>query len=219
MPILIAAFIFYIPKRKIPLKIALISIVAVPVVFYFGVRLNYSLNKEGRTWGSFDYNYAISYAMDYTFGTKEDNGERGIGQGRGGATLLLLDKLGKGNLNEKDWFGYGLRFVYAVNYEEFSELNFNITNKGSATGAFQTLITSGYLGLIAMVLFALSLILHTQNARLKYVLLGFFCWEFFFYTGILLRETALGFLLVYIVVLSGSKLRTMDRLEQNKLSF
>lgn len=213
MPILIALFMFYIPRRKIPLKAAFLSLFFVPLVFYMGVRFNPTLNKERTLGGSFDLKYAYNYARDYMFGSKDDNQ---IVHGRGGATLLVYNKFVSGDVTEKDWFGHGLRFMYATDYEEFNELGLGIDSKGAATGFFQTMVTNGYIGIIATVWFVFSLLFKTKNKRLRYVLLSFFCWEYFFYTGIILRELSLSFLLIYIVLFSDSEVNLINKVQELK---
>jgi hypothetical protein len=203
MPVLIALFMFYIPKKRIPLKVAILSLIAVLLVFYLGVRFNPSLNKEGTFGGSFDMEYTFKFAQNYMFGTK-DNDQ--TGQGRGGATLLVYDKFVKGDVTEKDWLGYGLRYMYATDYSEFEELGLGISSKGAATGFFQTMVTNGYIGIMATIWFIFSLLFKTKNKRLRYVLIGVFCWEYFFYTGIILRELSLSFMLIYIVLFSDNVL-------------
>lgn len=205
MPALIGLVMFYIPRHKIPLKVAILSAFAVPLIFYFGIRFNPTLNREGRIGGSFDLKYATNYAREYMFG-KDDNMTEG--EGRGGATILVYNRLVSGDVTTNDLLGYGLRFMYATDYEEFDELDLGINGKGAATGFFQTMITNGYVGIIALLYFAFSLIAKTKNNRLKYVLFGIFCWEYFFYTGIILRELALSFLLVYIIIFSRKDFRS-----------
>jgi hypothetical protein len=200
MPILIGLLMFYVPKRKIPNRVAILASLAIPLVFYFGIRLNPTLNKERKIWGSFDPGFALNYAKVYSFGENEQS-EKGVG--RGGATILLIEKFVNFDFNEKEWTGYGLRFIYAANYNEFQDLNLGINHIGSATGAFQTMVSNGYIGIIAILWFALSILLKTQNRRLRYVLVGFFCWEYFFYTGSVLREMSLSFLLIYLVLFSN----------------
>jgi hypothetical protein len=203
MPIVVALFMFYIPKRRIPNTVIFFSVLAVPLIFYLGVRFNPTLNKEGAIGGSFDAIYAFDYAKNYMFGDRE---ERKPGTGRGGATLLLYDKILTSELSSKDWFGYGLRFIYATNYEEFEDLNFGISTKGAATGLFQTYVSSGFIGILTTVLFTLSILFKTRNRRLKYVLILFFFWEYFLYTGIVLREYSLSFLLIYLIIFSEKDL-------------
>jgi hypothetical protein len=214
MPIIFFLFVFYIPKRKIPNKILILSLFFVPLIFYLGVRYNPSLNKEGAIGGSFDPKYAVDYAQNYMFGAK-DNKESGTG--RGGATLLLYNKLVRNEISSRDWFGYGLRYIYATDYEQFEEFNFGISTKGAATGVFQSYVSSGYIGILATFLFALSLLVKTRNRRLKYVIIGFFFWEYFFYTGIVLRENSLSFLLTYLILYSDKELAVTNK-KRNQIS-
>jgi hypothetical protein len=199
MPILMALMLFYVPKHKIPLKVAILSLFVVPLVFYMGIRFNPTLNREGRIGGSFDINYAINYAQKYTFGSEDINE---TGQGRGGATILVYNKFLNGEFSNQDWLGHGLRFMYATDYAQFDDLNLGINSKGAATGLFQTLITNGYIGIFSILFFAFSLLVKTKFKRLRYVLFGIFIWEYFFYTGIILRELSLSFLLIYIILFS-----------------
>ena len=129
-----------------------------------------------------------------------ENVEAGVG--RGGANLLLFEKIRKGELNREDWFGYGLRFMYATTYSEFQELGYGISTKGAATGVFQTLVSNGLAGVFATLLFVFSILIKIKNNRLKYVIIGIFLWEYLFYTGSILRETALAVILVYTVLAS-----------------
>lgn len=216
MPILVAFLMFYVPRRKIPNRVALISILAIPLVFYFGIRLNPTLNREGRIWGSFDPGFAINYARTYSFGEQNRN-EKGVG--RGGATFLLIQKFVNNDFNKKEWTGYGLRFIYATNYVDFQELNLGINHIGSATGAFQTMVSNGYLGIIALFWFSMSIVLKTKNKRFRYVLVAFMIWEYFFYTGSVLREIPLSFLLIYLIVFSGEKTENKIVKQKNILSY
>jgi hypothetical protein len=92
--------------------------------------------------------------------------------------------------------------MYATNYDEFEEFNFGLNHKGSATGIYQTMITNGYIGIFCILILMYFIIDTTANRRIKFVLFSFFIWEYFFYTGIVLREPALSFLLVYVILLS-----------------
>ncbi|HUX56209.1 MAG TPA: hypothetical protein VMV77_04500 [Bacteroidales bacterium] len=200
-PILLAFLLFYVPKKMIPVRIIAISVIAIPLIFYLGVRINPTLNEEHKIWGRFDINYAFNYATDYSFGEEEVEGF-----GRGGATLMLLRNLVEGDLKNSDWLGYGLRKMYATDYSEFADLGFGISSKGAATGVFQTMVSNGYIGIASVIWFAVSMILFTRNRRLRFLLLGYFLWEYFFYTGMSLREPALSFILIYIVLFSPREL-------------
>jgi hypothetical protein len=212
MPILISLFMFYIPGRKISPRFLLFSILLVPLVFYAGVRLNPTLNRENKVGGSFDLDFTINYAKFYMYGDGIVDRDKNKIYGRGGATTNLIGNLVEGNISREGWFGYGLTKMYATNYEEFEELGFGLNHKGSATGIFQTLITNGYIGIFFLLYFAYTIIAVTANKKLMMVLFAFFAWEYFFYTGIVLREPALSFLLVFIILFSPKNIHSTQSL-------
>jgi len=195
--------------------VLIISILAIPLLFYSGVRLNFLLNKERVVWGSFDYDYVIDTSLNYMFGKNRNKGQM---SGRGGATLFVFNRAIKGSLTKDDWFGYGLRYMYATSQKSFNKLKTGVKNKGSATGVFQSLISNGYVGIVVTILFALSVILKTRNNRLRIVVLFFFFWEYLFYTGIIFRDYALSFLIIYIVTYSDAEIKMHPRRSQYRWS-
>jgi hypothetical protein len=203
MPVLIAFMVFYVPNRKVSAKLALVTMILIPIIFYLGVRFDPTLNKEGKIGGNFDVNFVMDYTKSYMFGNTEEN-IKGIG--RGGATLLIFDKFISNQIDIKEWFGYGLRFMYATDYEEFAGLDFGINHKGSATGVFQTMVSNGYIGIVVTLLFFISILLQIKNRRLRFVMMGFLFWEYFFYTGSVFRELPLSILLIYLVAFNDNKI-------------
>jgi hypothetical protein len=199
-PVLLTLLIFYVPKRRIPLRVSVISIISIPMIFYLGVRMNPTLNPENKFWGTFNWDYVFNYARGYSFGEGDENVEA---YGRGGATLMVYNNLINGEFKKSDFLGYGLRSMYATDYNEFADLGFGISGKGAATGVFQTMVTNGYLGILAVLWSMISMLLFTRNRRLRLVILCYFFWEYFFYTGMSMREPALSFLLIYVVMESA----------------
>ena len=198
MPIIIGLFMLYVPGKRISFRLVLLGLLAVPMVFYFGVRLSPTLNPENKIGGIFDFNYVLDYAQKYNLG--EENSDKK--SGRANAAAYIYNKISTNSITKTEWLGYGLRYMYTTDYEEFRNLDLGITNKGSATGVFQTMVVSGFLGILTTVLFALSMLVKTNNNRIKIVLIGFFFWEYIFYTGIILRDPALSFLLIYLILFS-----------------
>ena len=201
-PFVLAGFVYYIPKKRIPTKAVLLGMAMLPLLLYLGVRMNPTLNKEHRFWGSFDPQWTWEYVMFYSFGEEQN----GIAVGRGGATVMLLNKIFTGDLDENDLFGRGNKSVYGTSVEEFNRRLFGINSKGAATGFFQYMGSNGLIGAITLLLFLTSILLQTRNFRLRVFLFLFFSWEFFFYTGIIMKEFALIALFLYIVVMSPSRL-------------
>jgi hypothetical protein len=203
MPLIIIAFVVYENRKKISLKYLLIGMIGAPLILYFGLRLNPSLNPEFKLWGSFDLNYAFNFAEDYAYGDENDLTSTEI-VGRNTLTNFLVEKFIQGDIAKQDWFGYGLRFMYATSYEEFAELGFYTTHKGAATGIFQSLIASGYFGVLTTLFFSISIMMLIKNKRFLLIILLYFLWEYFYYTGSILREYSLSFIFVYILVYADS---------------
>jgi hypothetical protein len=201
MPIMILLFLFYIPKRKLPMRLAWI-LPLLPILFYLGVRLNPTLNKEQKMWGSFDLDFVTNYVQKYNFGDANKIGsDKKLGQGRGGATLLLLNKLSTPeNLTWQDFFGYGLEEFITKDYDNFNESKFGVNSRGAVTGFFNTYISFGFLGVAIFLIYAFSLINYIKNKRLKYVIIGLFIWEYFFYIGMIFSTQAVCILFIYIIL-------------------
>jgi len=198
MPLVIAAFMIYVPKIKLN-KTLIYGILMAPMAFYLGVRLSPSLNPDHKIWGSFDFEYTFDFADKYQFGDKTKKDEKRV-QGRGGATMSLWDKLSSDEkLTEKDLFGSGLSDIYAVNYEEFDKLKTGIHSKGSATGIYQTYISNGYVGIFTILLFNLAVLWRIKMKRIRWVIIAIVGWEFIMYTGLIFRTPAFMFLIVYFV--------------------
>jgi hypothetical protein len=201
LPITIFLFLFYIPKRKIPLG-AVWIILFLPIILYVGARLNPTLNKEGKTWGSFDLNFVTNYVVEYNFGKQNEiNSEKKLGEGRGGATLLLFDKVTHpSSWTYQDIFGYGLEEYVTRDYENFDENKFGLNSKGAVTGFFLTYISFGIFGVFFFLMYAFTLINYIKIKRLKFVMFGLFMWEYFFYIGMFFTIPALTITLFYLIV-------------------
>lgn len=199
LPIVMGLFIYYIPKRSFFSKTLFIYIALITLVFYFGIRLTPSLNQENKVWGSFNIDFAIKYAEFYSFGG-DDKIKNGVVQGRGSATMLLLNNLFHKEFNQNDWWGYGFSDMYSTDYDEFDQKDFGLNHKGSATGVFQSYVTMGYIGIFTTFFFAWSMISLISNKRILYSIIAVFFWEYLFYTGLLLRTPAFMFLLLFVVV-------------------
>lgn len=202
MPVVIFAFMIDISRIKLG-RVALAGLVLAPIAFYLGVRLTPSLNPELKVWGKFNFDYAFNYAKIYQFGSKEDRNNLQY-KGRGGATISLWDKLNSNErLSKKDWFGFGLRNIYSIDYNVFNNLNLSITHKGSASGIYQTYVATGYLGIFATLLLFFPLFWHVRMHRIRWVLLALVAWEYFLYTGLIFRTPAYMFLLFWFMHFSN----------------
>lgn len=242
LPVVVAAFMIYVPKLRLKSSTIVMTILLVPLLLYCGVRLTPSLNPEHKIWGSFDWEYAMGYAETYQFGKEGLQGQSDaiaqvdehiqyaggaiIGQkqyveaeGRGGATIAMLRLLiGEHETINKDWWGLGFNSMYSTDYEEFDKLplTIHINHKGSATGIFQSYVTTGLLGALCTILFSFAFLFYCRHKRIKYVLLAICAWEYFMYTGILFR-TPVFMAVLFLVIHSVNYERLKARSEVMRL--
>ena len=224
LPVVVAAFMIYVPKLRLKNSTIAMTILLVPLLLYLGVRLTPTLNPEHKIWGSFDWEYAMGYAETYQFGKEGLQGQSNaiaqaddldgalIGQkqyieaeGRGGATIAMLRLLiGEYETVDQDWWGLGFNSMYSTDYDQFDKLplTIHLNHKGSATGIFQSYVTTGWLGALCTILFSFAFLFYCRHKRIKYVLLAICAWEYFMYTGILFRTPvfmAVLFILIHSV--------------------
>ena len=206
MPIMAFLFLVYVPRKKISNKFFGL-ILLIPVLFYLGVRLNPTLNKENQIWGSFDLDFVVKYTKEYSFGKEEESTtEKKVGQGRGGVTNMLLAKIvDPSGLNPRDFFGYGLNEIVTRDYETFDQEKFNVHSKGSVTGFFKTYIINGVLGIATFLFYLVSVAFLIKERRIRRVMIGFLLWDYFYYSGIIFPTYSLAIFLFYIILYANLK--------------
>lgn len=222
LPLVVAAFMIYVKGIRLN-KYMIMALCCVPFLFYVGVRLTPSLNPEGEIWGTFDWDYMFNYAETYQFGEdgiegqrKKDeampyitysnsgfrHGDQIEAEGRGGATIALVKLIfSDRRLSEQDLWGIGFKNMYGVDYATFDRLplTIHINHKGSATGLFQSYVTTGVLGVLCTILFCFCPFFYCKHRRLRLTLLGIAFWEYFLYTGIIFRTPAFMAMLIFII--------------------
>lgn len=226
LPLVVAAFFIYVPKLRLQRTTIAYAIILIPLLLYLGVRLTPTLNPEHQIWGSFDWEYAMGYAETYQFGEEGLQGQAesleqmsseqiqysgGVigtssrqieAESRGGATIALIRLLiGNHETMDQDWWGLGFKNMYGIDYDTFDKLplTIHINHKGSATGVFQSYVTTGILGALCTILFCFSFLFYCRHRRLKYTLLAICAWEYFMYTGILFR-TPIFMAVLFVVI-------------------
>lgn len=228
LPMVVAAFMIYVPKLRLKGSTIAMTILLVPLLLYCGVRLTPTLNPEHKIWGSFDWEYAMGYAETYQFGEEGLQGQAAVldqtnseqvqsnggyvgdgsnkieASGRGGATIAMLRLLiGEHVTMGQDWWGLGFNSMYSTDYDEFDKLPLTIqlNHKGSATGVFQNYVTTGLLGVLCTILFCFAFLFYCRHKRIKYVLLAICAWEYFMYTGFIFRTPV--FMAILFIMIHG----------------
>lgn len=221
LPIVIAAFLIYVHRIRLN-RYMILGLCAAPILFYFGARLTPTLNPEHKVWGSFDLDYIYDYAETYQFGKEGLEGYKqdeslqlssmggqysthdGIEvEGRGGATIALIELLfsPKYTLKDQDIYGLGFSNMYSIGYGDFKKLplTIHINHKGSATGIFQSYVAMGYVGVFTTILLMFFPFFFFKHKRLQWVILAILAWEYFMYTGLIFRTPAFMAVLLFVL--------------------
>jgi hypothetical protein len=171
-----------------------------PVIFYLGVRLNPSLNKEFKIWGSFDLFYAIEYAQEYS-GLETTASSNNVSSGRFAGNYFMIEYIFREISDFKTWFGYGPKIIYGIDYNEYARgiWKWRVQEKGSLTGAARFLISYGLFGLLLYLLLIILLFYKSNNKKLRLFIIIFFLLEFFFYLDTLI----LPFLMIPLLLISN----------------
>ena len=236
LPFVIAAFMVYVQGIRLN-KYIVLGIAAIPVVFYFGARLTPTLNPEHKLWGSFDLEYMFDYAETYQFGEDGVTGTMeqpvqlsSVGgklsstgpidaEGRGGATVALIELLFSDYpLQKGDIWGIGFSNMYSIDYASFAKLPLTISlnHKGSATGLFQSYVTTGYMGIFTTILFCFLPFFFIRHKRLRWVLLGIAVWEYFMYTGFIFRTPAFMAVIFFVLFYSNQQMEIAQRRKKER---
>ncbi len=204
-PLYIFLMSVYVTKTFNPKKF-LKYIPIVLLVFYIGLRSNHSFNPEGTTWGSFDVQYAIDYALQYNFGVREvsDISAETSTSGRGAAFLQLFNK---DIIDSKDTrellFGDGVSsYVLDEYYQDERKAQFGLV--GVTGFSMELFFTLGYMGLFFYLLFYYAVLNNLRVKRLKVIILFFVLWETFFYNGVMVGSNAMVFLLIVIIMYANN---------------
>ena len=170
-----------------------------PIVFVIaiiGVKSNRTLNPENSRWGSFDAKYVFDYAYDYTFG--ESRTKMDVGSGRGQGTIYFINTV-KSEFNTQELvFGVGLDEVITSDYEEFDNIKYGLSSKGSAGAFVQNFIALGLLGTVSIFIFGLLLanIINDRKLRWGFTLLLLF--EYFLLYNSIININACAILFIFI---------------------
>lgn len=208
LPIMIILVLAYV-ERSVKLVSFVKYIPIALVVFYLGIITNPTLNKEGNRWGSFDIGYVFNYASDYTFGTEKQREKDNLGHGRGGGFKEALI-MGSNNFNATNYyFGHGMSEFVTKSYEEFDYKRFGLSFKGAAGGATGNFISMGLIGMITIFIFGISLIYTVKFKKFRWVLIGFFTFEYILLGSSLLVFSAHAVLLIFICIYFNIKFKNV----------
>lgn len=199
-------YAFFVVKKKIGNTFKILFVIA-PLLCYLGLRLTPSLNPDNKIWGTFDPEYALNYALDYSMGEEIEEGERENGVGRvGGVKLLFRNYIFNRDayMDIHNVFGHGNEYIFAASYDNYrnSDYYFGVDHQGSLTGIFRIWIAIGTIGMVFIVIFILNFFRTIRYKRLKILLIGVIMFDYIFYSGTIIHEPGLLATYMYIIFLA-----------------
>lgn len=188
-------YIHYFFGHKFKLTKLIMVTPLIIILFIIGAKTNPTLNPEYSRWGSFDVQYIMDYAVDYTFGTEKTGSN--LGYGRGGGTLYFMD-VAKSRFDIKQMlFGEGLDRITA-DYADFDNEKYGLGSKGSASSFVQNFIALGLVGTLSIFIFGL-LLAHSINDRIFFLgIASFLIFEYFLLYNSIININACAILFIFI---------------------
>ena len=177
-----------------------VLIILLPLIFYFGIRLNPSLNPDKKLWGSFDPQYAYDYVLSYS-GVSEEKLEGEAAQGRWGAGMQIFWETIADPFSKESLLGWG-RSRSGGTSEEFNPVEFGLMPGTMIAGFGQMIIKNGWPSMLLIIYVFLMLVSTIPNPRAKGALTIYILWDVVFYGGALINtygRTAMLILSIWIV--------------------
>lgn len=216
---------FMVKKVKLS-RIFLFVVLFIPLSFttiYFGAKYAPTLNPENTMGGSFDIDHIINYAVEYTTQTDKN----GYSDGRFSGLSSVFNTVIEGDLQSL-FIGNGPGELLGKGDEDFNTFTkYNLGSMLGINGWSTALISLGFLGAIAVVLFyfailkfAYQFVKRENNTYWKaigfgvYIIVFVFFLDFFTYTRSFYHSIPLnvGLLYFYAVIHRRDRLMNMKKL-------
>lgn len=180
-PILLALLMFKSAYFRRARTIAY-AVVLIPLVFYVGLRSNPTLNPEGKVWGSFDPEFALNYAFDYS-GVSEEKRESDLAQGRWGASWALMMNLNNHITSAAGILGLPSERSGYLDSEEFVAEDFGLKHGTMVSGIGTMILKHGYIASLIILLIYIYIIMGVPDKFMRGTLLTLLLWNVFIYSG------------------------------------
>jgi len=187
LPLVIFFSYYFYGKIRINKNILYLPL-AIPLVFYMGLRITPSLNPDNRIWGKFDPQYAWHYAVSYNLGKRSmdsyvSNDE--VASGRLGGNIFYINKIISSPLSFETLFGIG-NIKYTQTEARRGGAGFE--SKYMLTAWVDIFLRFGFLALISYLIMTIKIFLLIKNYKKEFKLLLFtFFLYFSFYSYAIIK--------------------------------
>jgi len=158
------------------------AIILTPLIFYFGLKINPTLNPEGKMWGSFDPGYALDYAFDYS-GVSEDKQSGGLAQGRWGSSLALFDNILEHPFSINSVLGFPIVKSGTLDTDEFMAEDFGMMKGTMMAGIGYLFLKHGYVATLLLLYVFIGFAGGIRDRYLRLLLVFLLLWNVLMYSG------------------------------------
>lgn len=186
-------------------KISLAAIL-LPVLIYFGFRLNPTFNPERKVWGSFDPGFAINFTFAYS-GVSEEKIQGDLAQGRWGATMAVVDYVIRHPFTTESLLGYARTRAGRAEYEESDPTELGLMPGTMISGLGLTILRSGWPGTLCLIFMYINMIAIVQDKRARFVLIFYMLWDTIMYSGSIVKNPIHSNIFVLTVIIAQYECR------------
>lgn len=176
----------------------------VPIILYVGLRLNPTLNPEGRLWGSFDPRYAYEYILSYS-GVSEEKQEEQYAQGRWGASSAIIDQVITQPLEKESLIGFARSRSGRLS-EEFRAEEYGLMSGTMVSAIGMMFLQNGWVATLLIIIVFLQMIYTIPDRRVANIIAIYILWDTIFYSGSMINAPVQSVLLVLAIrIITGYK--------------
>ena len=202
-PILLALIMLGATNRMRIRNIALV-LIALPLLVYFGFRLNPTLNPDRKLWGRFDPEYTINYALSYS-GVSEDKRNAELAQGRWGAATAIVSYVVSNPFYSENLIGNSHNRRGKADTESFWAEDYGMEEKTGISSIGKMLIAMGWPATLLIVIAFVSMTFVIKDNRVRNIILFILLWDLLFYSGSFINSTFQSILYVLVIHIIAGK--------------
>jgi len=173
-------------------------ILLIPIVLFFGFRLNPTLNPENTIWGSFDLNYGINYALSYS-GVSEEKLMSPYAQGRWGASSAIVKITFQNPFSRESLLGFGRSRSGNINTDLFDPKDYGLMPGTMISGIGIMFIQMGWPATILIILLFILMIYNISDKRIRNFFIIYILWDIILYSGSLITTIFHSILLIIFI--------------------
>lgn len=174
-----------------------IIILVVPLLVYIGFRFNPSLNPEKKIWGSFDPDFAVDYALNYS-GVSEEKLDEDYAQGRWGSAVAIVKATAVSPFSRDALMGYARGRSGGIG-SDFRSEDYGLRPGTMISRLGIMIIQMGWPASLLIIIIFIMLIYSIPDRRIANVISFYVLWDTLLYSGSMIESPTQSVLLVYCI--------------------